>query len=256
MFDYYDLIPLKDADFYKHQKIAGQTVAKCLKAAEKISQPGINLLEIESQLADIIEDNKCQPTFWKYKGFPGKICLSVNKELVHGIPRDYILKSGDVLKVDLGATFEGAIADAARTFIIGETQNKKIIQMVELCKNSLTQAVAGIRLGGQVGGIGYIISRYVRDNSNFGLITNYGGHGIDLNKPHADPFVSNKSEKKSGPHFQVGMTLAIEPMLTLHDTRTRIGPDKWTVFTSDIGAHFEDTVFINESNVEILTRTD
>lgn len=248
---------LKDENFLERQFIAGKTVAECLRTAEEIIKDvkNISLLDLEAKLAEIIQRNNCTPTFHNYKGFPGKVCLSVNKQLVHGVPTDYQLQEGDVVKVDLGATYESAIADAARTFIVGNPREKLHIELVATCKRALDKGIESIQMGRRVGAIGNAISKFVKNSSNFGLIHNYGGHGIELNQPHGQPFVSNKCLPDTGPRFQYGMTLAIEPMLTLTtDTATRTASDGWTVYTNSIGAHFEDTIFISKDKVHIITR--
>jgi len=255
-FENNDLIYLKDKFWLERQQIAGKCVGGILKTintmiVEKI--PNLSLKDIEEEAIRQIAENKCTATFKDYKGFPGAICLSVNKQLVHGVPTNYILQDGDVVKFDLGATYNGAIADAAATAIYGAPKSKQHVDLIEICKNSLTQAIQAVKIGKQLGCIGYAIHKYVTSNSRFGLITNYGGHGLDENIPHATPFVANKSKANEGPRIQEGLSIAIEPMLVIGDNRTRVGPDGWTVLTSDIGAHFEHSIFVAEDKTYVLT---
>lgn len=241
-------------DFYHNQKYAGSCVKECLVQAEILSRiEGISLREIDIECIKIIQERNCTPTFLGYKGFPGAICTSVNNQLVHGIPSDYKLQSGDVFKVDLGATYQGVIADAARTFIVGKAKSLEHIELVNKCKQALDVAKTVIQSGKRIGVIGYAIDRYIKKNSRFGLVVNYGGHGVNT-EAHAQPFIANRANQNEGVRMQPGMSLAIEPMITIGSNNTRVAPDGWTVLTDGIGAHFEDTIYINKNGiVEVLT---
>lgn len=255
-FTNHDLIFLKNEHWLSRQKIAGACVGGILKTLNKMvidKIPNLSLRDMENEAMKQIALADCTATFKGYKGFPGAVCLSVNKQLVHGIPSDYILQEGDVVKFDLGATYEGAIADAAATAIYGEPKSKQHIELLDVCKNSLDHAIKSIKIGKQLGCIGYAIHRYVTSHSRFGLITNYGGHGIDENTPHASPFVSNKSNQNEGPRIQAGLAIAIEPMVVIGDNKTKVGSDGWTVTTSDVGAHFEHSIYVAEDKVHVLT---
>jgi methionyl aminopeptidase len=270
-FENHQVAYINSTDFAMRQRVAGKAVATCLAKSKEMAIPGINLLEIEEACAAIITKQNCEPTFYQYKGFPGKICLSVNNELVHGIPHDYKLQEGDILKVDLGATYQAAIADAARTFVCGKAKDSKHIELISLCEKALYNAIATLEkslllyiFDGQdtrIGTIGNSIFRTVRD-SKFGLITDYGGHGIsskivegkEIGVAHAVPFIANKAKRDEGIRVQPGMSLAIEPMLTLNgDTKTRVLKDSWTVLANSIAAHFEDTIIIHSNRVEVIT---
>lgn len=249
------LISIKDDDWLARQRIAGKCVAKCLATMDKMIRdkiPNLSLLMLEAESSKIIEEYKCTPTFKGYKGFPGAVCLSVNKDMVHGIPSDYVLQDGDVVKFDLGATYEGAIADAASTTIYGTPKNEQHIRLVDYTIKALLNGIKAIAVGKRLGVIGYAIHKTV-SSTEFGLITDYGGHGIDENKPHASPFVKNKAQPTEGVRLMPGMTLAIEPMLTIGDTMTKVQKDGWTVTANGISSHAEHTVFIHDNNVEIIT---
>ncbi len=251
-----NFIKLKDEHWLARQKVAGQCVAKCLTHSKELIEtqtPNLSLKDIEAECLKIIQDMKCTPTFLGYKGFPGAICISVNKQLVHGIPSDYILKSGDVVKVDLGATYQGAIADAAITIIYGQAKSSNDLLLVETCREALDAAIKAVSVGKRLGCIGNAIHHVVK-RTPFKLITDYGGHGLDENIPHAQPFVANKALQNSGVRIQPGMTLAIEPMLVLgFDTKTWVSPDGWTVNSNGIGVHFEHSIYVTETDVKILT---
>lgn len=248
------LIRLKDQTWLDRQLIAGRVASQCIKlATEMIQGPSCSLKEIERTCEDLMLIHKCIPTFKNYRGtFPGAICASVNNQLVHGIPSDYRLQNGDVVKIDLGVTFEGAIADTATTVIHGQAKKLEHIQLLETCKLALDNAIKSIQIGKQLGVIGSAINHTVKQ-TRFGLITNYGGHGIDWNKPHAQPFVANKAMGNSGIRIQPGLVIAIEPMVVVGDNRTRVLSDGWTVVTNDVGAHEEHSIFVAEDKIHVVT---
>lgn len=255
MFDQNQFIDLKDDSWLERQTLAGQCVASCLKSFYQLirtRQENLSLKDIEAQCIEIINDFQCSPTFLNYKGFPGAVCLSVNDVLVHGIPTDYILQDGDKVTLDLGATYDGVPADAAFTMIYGTPKHNRIVEMLKLCKKSLDVAITNIKQGVKLGVIGNTIHKTVK-NSGFGLIENYGGHGISKNKVHAQPFVANKSTINEGIRIQNGLSIAIEPMLTLGNTKTRIAKDGWSVMTECLGVHFEHSVVILDNKIHIVT---
>lgn len=255
-FEYNNLINLKNNDWLERQQIAGKCVAGVLRTLHTMISdklPNLSLKDLEAEAMLQIESANCIPTFKGYKGFPGAICLSVNKQLVHGIPSDYILQDGDVVKFDLGATYKGAIADAAATTIYGTPKSKQHVELINMCREALYQGINAIKIDKQLGCIGFAIHKYVTSRSRFGVITNYGGHGIDENAPHAPPFVANKARYNEGPRIQSGLSIAIEPMLVIGDTKTKTKKDGWTVTTLDIGAHFEHSIFVAEDKIHILT---
>lgn len=257
---------LHNEEFFVKQRIAGKCVAECLAAATHMiyERHRYSLLDIEARCLEIMKKHNCSPTFLNYtpnpnqKPFPGAICISVNKELVHGIPSSYVLQEGDVIKVDLGATFEEAIADAAITAIHGEPKDTEHIQLIETCKFALKKAIGSIAIGKRIGCIGHAINNVVK-NSRFKSILDYGGHGIGLTKegkgkPHTFPFVPNKSILQEGLRFQNGITFAIEPMLVMGvSNKTKIAEDGWTVLTENVGVHFEHTVSIWNDKIEVIT---
>jgi len=249
------LVVLKDDLWLKRQKYAGRCVASILKAcgnAIKEKTPNLSLLDLENISKTYFKSLGCEATFYNYKGFPGHACISVNKELVHGIPSDYVLQNGDVVSVDLGATYEGAIADAARTWIYGDPKSEEHIRMISSCWKSLQEATKALEIGKQLGVIGNTISKRAQ-NDGFGLVTNYGGHYISYNKPHADPFVANKSSQFEGIRIVPGSSMAIEPMFVLGDPKTKVLNDGWTVVTNNIGCHFENSVTVMEDGNHIIT---
>lgn len=259
-FDDSQLVILKDEDWLYKQKKAGRCVSHILKECGKLilnKTPNLNLKDLENLASKYMEIHDCTPTFWNYivpnkPPFPGKICISINNQLVHGIPIDYILQDGDVVSVDLGATYQGAIADAARTWIYGTPKSIEHVRLLKAGWEALGAAKKAIEVGKHIGVIGYAIHQYVK-NTGFGLITNYGGHGIDYNKAHSNPFISNKSQPNDGIRIQPGLSIAIEPMLVIGEARTKELDDGWTVVTPGIGCHFEDSVTVMEDGIHTIT---
>jgi methionyl aminopeptidase len=248
-------VRLKDDEWLRRQQRAGKTVAKCLKYCKhKIeTSPGISLKELEQNCVNRMYEEGSDPTFLNYKGFPGGICTSVNKQLVHGIPTDYKIKEGDVVSVDMGATYEGAIADAAITAICGKAKDWQHERLLKYCQGALHKAIDAVKVGDRIGCIGRAIHHHVK-SSGFRLITSYGGHGIDYNKPHAQPFVANKASKEDGVVIQPGMVLAIEPMLVMGlSSKTKTMNDGWTVVAGGIGAHFEHSLFVGKDKIHVVT---
>lgn len=248
------LFKLKDQDWLDKQRIAGRIAANALVKLENLvkNKTELSLIELNEVAEKFITDAGGSPTFKGYKGFPAGVCISVNKQLVHGIPTDYKLQEGDVVSFDLGVTWEGAIADTAITCIYGKPNSDKQVAIVKATEESLMKGIEAIKVGNRLGCIGSAIYRSAK-NSGFNVITKYGGHGLDWNIPHATPFVENKSEPDKGIRIQVGLAIAIEPMLVPGSTETRTLADGWTVATDDVGAHFEHSVFVHTDSVEIIT---
>lgn len=247
------LFKLKDQDWLDKQRIAGRIAANALVKLENLvkKKTELSLIELNEVAEKFIVDAGGFPTFKGYKGFPAGVCISVNKQLVHGIPTDYHLQEGDVVSFDLGVTWEGAIADTAITCIYGEPKPQHVA-LVKATEESLMKGIEAIQVGKRLGCIGSAIYKSAKGNG-FNVITKYGGHGLDWNIPHALPFVENKSEPDQGIRIQVGLAIAIEPMLVPGSTETRTLADGWTVATDDIGAHFEHSVFVHTNRVEIIT---
>jgi methionyl aminopeptidase len=245
-----EVVALKDKLWLKRQKYAGRVVAKVhqeLYAMIRGRSAHLSLSKMGDVAEDIIRKNDCTPTFLNYRGFPSVICTSLNKELVHGFAtRDTELQEGDVLKVDIGATFEGAIGDCAVTYVYGKAKNDKVLKMLVSCQDALYDAIKAFKPGRRMGEVSTAIWRRGKKDG-FGVITAFGGHGLDYDKLHAAPFVPNISKINEGIVIQPGMSIAIEPMFVLgKNTNTRILNDKWTVVTRDVGCHYEHSVTLDE----------
>lgn len=245
---------LKDMSWLERQKIAGRVAAQSLLLLEKMvkEKTELSLLEMNDVAEKFIIDNKCLCTFKGYHGFPAGVCISVNEQLVHGIPTNYHLQEGDVVSFDLGTTYEGVIADTAITCIYGEPKKKEYVRIIEATEEALMKGIAAISVGKKMGVIGHAIHKSAKGNG-FNVIEQYGGHGLDYNVPHAAPFVENKADPDTGFRIQSGLSIAIEPMLVPFDTSTKVMNDGWTVCTKEIGAHFEHSIYVHEDHVEIVT---
>jgi methionyl aminopeptidase len=256
------VVSLKDEKWLTHQRIAGRIASDVLIALEKEvdNRTQLSMIDLNAMAEEMITKAGGIATFKGYgkPPFPAGVCISVNKQLVHGIPTDYKLQQGDVVSFDLGVTIEGAIADTAITCIYGDKEQiSGVIQYTVLkTKMALEAGIKAIKVGNRLGCIGQAIHKVARGPGGpNGVISNYGGHGLDWNVPHASPFVSNKSIDSEGIRIQPGLTIAIEPMLVSgNDVTTTTGEDGWTVYTREIGAHFEHTIFVHEDKVEVITR--
>jgi len=253
-FTHNNLVKLKDQSWIDKQRIAGTLVAQTLvKLEDQVKQlTELTLVELNEMAEQFIISNGGIPTFKDYKGFPAGVCISVNKQLVHGIPTNTKLQNGDVISFDLGVTYEGAIADSALTCIYGVPKSERHIDLVKTTEESLVRGIKAIVPGKRLGCIGNAIYKYSRDKG-YSVVTQYGGHGLDWNQPHAAPFVANKSEPNDGIRITSGLAIAIEPMLVIGANDTYVSSDSWTVMTNDVGAHFEHSVFVHQDHLEIMT---
>ncbi len=240
------IIALKNDEWLYNQKRAGRAVHNVLyNFKDALLKKSVStLLDLERKAENVLRMHCCTATFKGYQGFPGSVCLSVNNVLVHGIPSSYKLQEGDVVTMDVGATFNGAIADAAYTEVFGGAQEQAHKDLLSHTYKALQIAQEKVVVGNRLGTIGHAIFEYGSKNG-YGVITNYGGHGLDTNKPHAPPFVANKMDKNLGIRMQPGLAIAIEPMFVMgQDTSTVVGDDGWSVSTKTIGAHFEHSITV------------
>lgn len=247
-------VQLKGQDWLDRQRVAGKIAAKALVLLQRQVEAKTSLSTAElSEMADqFIIESGGTATFKGYKGFPGAVCISVNKELVHGIPGPTTLQDGDVISFDLGVTYEGAIADTAITCIYGTPKSERHVELIAVTEESLMRGISAIAVGNRLGCIGHAIYKY-GSSKGFGVIDQYGGHGLDWNTPHAAPFVANKASLDEGIRIQRGLSIAIEPQLVIGTTNLKTLSDGWTVVTENIGAHFEHSVFVHDDHVEIIT---
>lgn len=235
-------------------RIAGQIVAEVLLEVEKKITPGISTLELDTIAEDLIRKHNAIPTFKGYLGFPATICASINEEVVHGIPsKDRILKDGDVISIDVGATYKGLIGDSAKTFPVGNiSEDKQMLLKAteEALYVGIEACIKNTNLEDVSGAIEDVCKKY-----NLGLVRNYGGHGVGR-QMHEEPFIHNWRTGQPGLRLKDAMTICLEPMFNLGCDEVHTLPDGWTVVTDDgkASAHFEHAIAITNDGPEILTR--
>ncbi len=233
---------------------ASKIVGEVLEMSRDLLEPGISTWEVDKKIEEFIRDKGAIPSFKGYQGFPGSACVSINEVLIHGIPsEDKIIEEGDIVTIDVGAYLGGFHGDAARTYLIGEVSEEKK-RLVETTYKALELAIESLKKAIRLGEMGYSVQKFV-ENEGYSVIRDFGGHGIGR-EMHEDPFVPNFGERNSGPKIRVGMTLAIEPMISLGEYATEILEDGWTVVNIDrsLNAHFEDDIAITEDGLKILSR--
>lgn len=258
-----NIITLKNQDWLNKQRVSGKVTADALTLLENLVKEKTtkSLLELDSIAKEFIIKNGCIPTFLNYKGFPNSVCSSTNLQLVHGIPTNYKLQDGDLISFDLGATYEGVISDSAITCIYGQPKSDQHTKLIKATEEALMKGIAAIKIGNRIGTIGQAIYKCAK-GYGFGVVTNYGGHGIDITQdgvgvPHAPPFICNKSTPNEGIIIQPGLVIAIEPLLTINTSpKTHISSDGWTVVCDSICSHQEHSIFIHQDHVEIVTYRD
>jgi len=246
------VITIKKPEDFARMRRAGTVVARIHEALRAKAAPGVSLIELDRLAASIIEAGGCTPNFLNYHGFPAHTCLSVNEEIVHGIPSERTLKDGDILSVDAGAIFEGWHADAAVTFPIGEV-TAEADALVAVTERAMWVAIEMSTVGTRLGDIGDAISK-VAEESGYGVVRSHTGHGIGL-QMHEDPQVLNYGTRGKGMRLREGMAICVEPMFNLGTFETRTLDDGWTVVTADgsLSAHWEHTVAITPDGPEVLT---
>ncbi len=246
------MIKLKNNHEIDLMRKAGRIVAETLLIVEDNIKPGITTAELNRIAEEFIIKSGAKPSFKGLYGFPASLCISVNDEVVHGIPGEYILRDGDIVSIDCGACFNGFNGDAARTFPVGDI-SIDAEKLIEVTKNSFFEGIKFAQAGNRLTDISYEIQNYV-EASGFSVVRDYVGHGIGRNV-HEDPEVPNFGKPGRGPKLVEGMVLAIEPMVNAGNYKVKTLKNKWTVVTSDrsLSAHYENTVAILPDGPDILT---
>jgi methionyl aminopeptidase len=232
---------------------AGSIVAAVLAMLSQQVKP-----EMKTKELDIIAEREAKklgarPSFKGYRGYPATLCVSVNDEIVHGIPGERVLHEGDIASLDFGVIYDGFQGDAAVTLPVGEA-SPLARRLIEATRGSLEAGMAAARGGARLGDVSAAIQNYA-ESRGFAVVREYTGHGIGRDM-HEEPQIPNFGLAGTGPVLKKGMTLALEPMLSAGDWRTRVATDGWTVLTADgsLAAHFEHTIAINDAEPEVLTR--
>ena len=231
---------------------AGKIVAETLLVVEKNIKPGITTAELDRIAEEFITKHGAKPSFKGLYGFPASLCISVNEQVVHGIPGGYVLKEGDIISVDCGAEINGFHGDAARTFAVGEI-SEEARRLITVTEESFFKGVEAAIVGNRLSDISHNIQNHIEANG-FSVVRDFVGHGIGKTV-HEDPEVPNFGRPGRGPKLVAGMALAIEPMVNMGTYRVKTAGDDWTVVTADksLSAHYENTVVILPDGPEILT---
>lgn len=249
------MITIKTEEEIEKLRVAGNVVGKTHKYLIPFLKPGITTKEIDKLAEDFILSQKCTPSFKGLYGFPGSICISINDEVVHGIPSRRKLKDGDIIKLDIGACFEGYHGDSAWSYIVGTSASKdeKLLLHTE---EALMAGLSTIHDGSYVGDIGHAVSK-VAHKYNLGVVKELVGHGVG-SSVHEEPDIPNYGKIGKGPILKKGMVIAVEPMLNQGTAKVCMLDDNWTIVTEDEknSAHFEHTVLVTEDGYEILTKRD
>ena len=231
---------------------AGQIVKETLFLIEEYVKPGITTLELDKIAENFIIKNKAIPGFKGLYGFPGTLCVSIDDEVVHGIPSNRVLKEGEIIGIDVGSIYDDFYGDHAKTFPVGKISNEKR-KLLEVTKESLMLGISEVKVNAKIGNIGYKIQNYVEKNG-FSVVRELVGHGIGR-KLHEEPQVPNFGKFNEGPLIEDGLCLAIEPMINMGSYEVHTIEDSWTVCTVDglPSAHFEHSIAIIDNKVKILT---
>ena len=247
------MITYKSSDEIARMRRAGRIVAGTIDRLLEQVRPGISTADLDRIAEQSIKREGAVPSFKGYRGFPATICTSVNEQVVHGIPGRRVLREGDLLKLDVGAIWEGYHGDSAVTVFVDGAPTKRAEDLVRVTEQSLRAGIERLRVGGRLSDVGHAVQR-VAEAAGFNLVREYAGHGVGR-ALHEDPQVPNYGEPGRGPLIKEGLVVAIEPMVNVGDWRTRVLADDWTVVTADgsLSAHFEHTIAVAPDGPEVLT---
>ncbi len=234
---------------------SGHILGTILQQIIDFTKPGMSTKDLADFAMTELQKQGGKPVFLGYYDFPDVLCVSVNDEVIHGIPRaDHILQTGDIVSIDFGVNYNGMITDAARTFVVGNT-NSALKLLINKTEQALFAGISVVKSNTRIGSISAEVEA-ILNKANLGIVRDYVGHGVG-HELHEDPNIPNYGRKNSGPLLVEGMTVAIEPMATLGGEGVYVEADGWTVKTRDgsFAAHFEDTVLVTKDGYEILTRS-
>ena len=249
------MIIVKNSEQLQLMREAGRITAEALMVAREEIKVGMSTKELDNKIRRHIEKCGATPTFLGYHGFPGSACISINDEVIHGIPSDkIIIRDGDIVKVDVGARFRGYNGDSARTFAVGKVSDEAL-RLISVTEQSFYEAMKVAKAGNRIGDIGHAVESFVISNG-FSVVKEYTGHGVGA-ELHEDPEIPNHGRSGRGARLYPGMTLAIEPMVNAGTDKVKVRRDGWTVITADgkLSAHYENTIAITDSDPVILTQT-
>ena len=246
------MITIKTEAELQRMRDAGRIAALARVVGGEHVRAGATTAQIDKKIKSCICAHGATPSFLGYNGFPASACISVNDEVIHGIPGGRVLQEGDIVKIDVGAFYKGYHGDCAATFAVGAV-SPEAEKLIAVTKQSFFEGIAAIREGGRVGDISAAVEAYVVQNG-FSVVKEFVGHGVGSHL-HEEPEVPNFGRAGRGPRLQRGMTLAVEPMVNAGDWRVRVLRDGWTVVTVDgaLSAHYENSIAITGNGVMILT---
>ena len=250
-------IQLKTPEQFAIMRKDGRVVSLCLAEINSAIKPGMTTLELDLIAREVMAKEGAKPSFLGYHGYPAVICVSINEEVVHGIPDEKrFINDGDLVSVDCGAIIDGWHGDAALTIGVGNVKAEHQ-KLSDITKEALQVGINAALPGKHIGDIGFAIEKFVRSHQGLqiGILEDYVGHGIGT-EMHMSPSVPNYGKAGSGPELQVGMAIAIEPMLVLGSNKVHVLEDEWTVVSSDgsFASHWENTIAITADGPEILTK--
>ena len=246
-------VTIKSAREIERMRVAGKILASVHEELGKALKPGMSTLDIDRLGEELIRSHGCVPSFKNYNGYPASICVSVNDEIVHGIPNSHrILHEGDIVSLDAGVIYEGYHSDAARTHAVGVI-DPKAQKLIDVTRESFFEGIRQAKAGNYLNDISSAIQAYA-ESFGYGVVRDLVGHGIGSHL-HEDPEVPNFARKKKGIRLQAGMTLAVEPMINAGAWQVSWMSDGWTVVTKDhsLSAHYENTILITDGEPEILS---
>lgn len=238
----------------ENMRVSGRMLATVLQYLKTEIKAGMSTKDLAILAGRELDKLGGKPAFLGYQGFPDVICISINEEVVHGIPSpERIIASGDIIGLDFGVTYNGMITDSAVSVIVGKPKEQRHLELVRATETSMYEGIAAVRDQVRTGDIGAAVQS-VLDKGKFGIVRDLVGHGVG-HQLHEDPNVPNYGRPHTGPWLSRGMTIAIEPMATLGSEGVYVAPDQWTIVTEDgsMSAHFEHTVLLTEDGAEILT---
>ena len=246
---------IKSATEIAAMRCAGEVVASILKILAREIRPGITTQQLDDITVRELSKYGAISSFKGYRGFPASVCVSINEEIVHGIPGYREIAEGDIVSLDFGAIVGGFHGDAAITVAVGDIK-PKVRQLIETTNGALEAGIKAARPGAHLGDVSAAIQQYT-ESRGFSVVREYTGHGIGRDM-HEDPLIPNFGSPGAGPVLRKGMTLALEPMVNIGGWKTRVKDDNWTVVTNDgsLSAHFEKTITITDGKADVLTAWD
>ena len=249
-----EMISIKSDREIEAMRKAGRITAQARALAASMIRPGVTTLQIDTAVRRFIKDSGAKPSFLGYGGFPGSACISINEQVIHGIPGPRVLKDGDIVSVDVGAYIGGFHGDCAGTYPCGQV-SEEALKLIRVTEQSFWEGMKFAREGCRVSDIGHAVQEYVEANG-FSVVRDFTGHGVGANL-HEAPDVRNYGPAGHGPRLKAGMTIAVEPMVCAGGWQVKVLADKWTTVSADgsLTAHYENSLLITDGEPEILTTT-